>query len=47
VEFKFEHRELRKKSITEKSLSKGQRKERKEEGVEVDCCGTSSEFDFA
>jgi len=28
-------------------LSKGQRKERKEEGVEVGCCGASSEFDFA
>lgn len=36
-------------SPPEKSLSKGQRKERKEEGVEleVDCCGASSEFDFA
>ena len=28
-------------------MSKGQRKERKEEGVEVGCCGASSEFDFA
>lgn len=34
-------------SPPEKRLSKGQRKERKEEGVEVGCSGASSEFDFA